>query len=62
MLLTTEDVARELQVTAATVRAWIRAGDLAAIALSNKAGYRVLRSDLDAFLNARRGTLAGTAA
>jgi excisionase family DNA binding protein len=52
-MLTVEDVATELRVHPETVRQWIRDGELIAIDISKE--YRILRSDLNAFLSARRG-------
>ena len=55
--LTVPQVAAELQVTVDTVRRWIRAGTLPAMYLgSTKAGYRVARAELDAFMKQRYGT------
>jgi excisionase family DNA binding protein len=36
-----------------TVRRWIKTGDLPAVALERKAGYRVRKAEVDAFLEAR---------
>jgi excisionase family DNA binding protein len=52
-MLTVEEVAGELRVHPETVRQWIRDGELIAIDISKE--YRILRSDLDAFIAARRG-------
>ncbi|MGZ3612175.1 MAG: helix-turn-helix domain-containing protein [Ktedonobacteraceae bacterium] len=52
-MLTVEEIAEELRVHPETVRQWIRDGELIAIDISKE--YRVLRSDLDAFLAQRRG-------
>jgi excisionase family DNA binding protein len=54
--LTTGDVARELKLSIETVRRLIRSGALRASPLSDKpgrAGYRIRRADLEAFLEAR---------
>ena len=50
---TVKEVADRLQVNDATVRQWIRGGDLRAIDIGK--GWRVADSDLDAFL-ARHAT------
>jgi len=52
-MLTVEEVAGELRVHAETVRQWIRDRELIAVDISKE--YRILRSDLDAFIAARRG-------
>jgi excisionase family DNA binding protein len=52
-LLTVQDVADRLKITAATVRRWLRAGDLRGIALGERAGYRIPVSELERFLAAR---------
>lgn len=49
-LLTTAEVAEALRVTPATVTAWIRSGDLKARRLPRGRGYRIHRTELDAFL------------
>jgi excisionase family DNA binding protein len=51
--LTVEAVASELQVTPATVRGWIRSGELRAFRVGPSRLWRVRRADLDAF-EARR--------
>lgn len=51
-LYTTEEVAEQLKVTAKTVREWIGRGELEAIDLGQ--GYRIRRSDLEAFLESRK--------
>ena len=52
--MTTEQVADLLQVKRETVQKWIRDGDLPALDLGGpRAGYRVARSDLDAYIQAR---------
>ena len=56
-MLTVEEIAEELRVHAETVRQWIRDGDLIALDISKE--YRILRSDLDAFLAQRRGRRKG---
>jgi len=52
--LTVAEVAERLKVTEVTVRRWIRSGQMRALYLgSTKAGYRITRADLEAFLNER---------
>ncbi len=51
-LLTTKEVADKLRVHVKTVQEWIAKGELAAIDLGQ--GYRITKSDLDAFLEKRR--------
>lgn len=46
--LTAEEIAKELQVTGETVRAWCRAGQLRATRVGGR--WRIKRSDLDEFL------------
>jgi excisionase family DNA binding protein len=52
-MLTTAQVAERLQVTQKTVVGWIQAGKLTAYKLSRL--WRVKESDLEAFLEARKG-------
>jgi excisionase family DNA binding protein len=54
-LLTVHDAAVKCRVTDATVRSWIAlpSGGLRASRLGDGRGYRIRRSDLDAFLTAR---------
>ncbi len=54
-LLTVADVADLLQVDEQTVRRWIRAGRLVGHNFGGKAGYRIRRADLEAFLATTRG-------
>jgi excisionase family DNA binding protein len=57
-----DQVADELQVTKETVRRWIRAGTLPAMSLgSTKAGYRIARADLEAFVQLHYGKRLGEA-
>ncbi len=51
---TVQDVVQELQVHEQTVRRWIKSGELPAYALGDRAGYRVAREDLEAFMERRR--------
>ena len=61
--LTVQDIADELDVGVATVRRWIRAGDIPVLDLGGpRAGYRIKREDFDAFINARYGRLGKAAA
>ena len=54
--LTVEQVADLLQVAQETVRRWIRSGELPVLDLGgSKTGYRIRRSDLDAFIAERYG-------
>jgi excisionase family DNA binding protein len=53
-LLTVAEVAALLQVDEQTVRRWIRDRKLAAHRIGGKAGYRIQRADLQAFLAATR--------
>lgn len=53
-LLTVAEIADSLQVDEQTVRRWIRQGRLVAHNLGGKAGYRIRRSDLQAFLDKTR--------
>lgn len=52
-LMTVQQVAERLQVHEETVRRWLRDGSLAGINFEGKTGYRVRRSDLEAFLERR---------
>ncbi|HEY7068404.1 MAG TPA: helix-turn-helix domain-containing protein [Chloroflexota bacterium] len=51
--LTVNEIAERLKVTPQTVQRWLRAKELAGLNLGGKAGYRVRRADLDAFIRAR---------
>ena len=51
-LLTVQEVAKHLRVDEKTVRRWINRGELPAIDLGK--GYRIYKSDLDAFIEKRR--------
>ena len=50
--LTAEQVADELQVTARTIRGWLRDGDLVGIKIGK--GWRVHKKDLERFLDYQR--------
>jgi excisionase family DNA binding protein len=52
--LTVEEVAESLRVHPVTVRRWLRGGQLPAVRLGTKAGWRIARSDLDRFLESRK--------
>lgn len=53
-LLTVAEISARLGVVDQTVREWIKAGELVAINLGGRAGYRVAASDFEAFLVKRR--------
>lgn len=55
--MTVQDVANHLKVDAETVRRWVRNGELKVLALgtSNRAGYRILKRDLESFTSQRYG-------
>ena len=52
-MLTVAEIVDMLKVHEQTVRRWIKAGELRAIILGRKSGYRVRESDLRAFLAER---------
>jgi excisionase family DNA binding protein len=52
-LLTLDEVADQLSVTVETVRRWIRSGEMEAIDLGGRAGYRVSESALERFIKER---------
>jgi excisionase family DNA binding protein len=54
-LMTVQEVADRLKVNADTVRRWLREGQLTGVQLGDRAGYRRAESDLQRFLEARRG-------
>lgn len=54
-LQTVDEVAKLLAVHPETVRNWIKSGELAAIDLGGRAGYRISQSALDDFLRKRQG-------
>jgi excisionase family DNA binding protein len=49
-----KDIVDMLKVHEQTVRRWIKQGDLQAILLGRRGGYRVKASELDAFLEAQQ--------
>jgi excisionase family DNA binding protein len=51
--ITVQDVVKDLDVHEATVRRWIKAGELAAVKMGNKAGYRIWSTDYDQFISDR---------
>ena len=53
--LTVAEVAHELKVTTETVRRWLRERKLQGSILSDRGGWRVRRSEVDAFMVARGG-------
>ena len=57
--LTVEQVAERLQVSAWTVRRWLREGELEGSYLSDRAGWRVPEGAIEEFLQARSNR-AGT--
>lgn len=57
---TVAEVAAQLGVEDYTVRRWIRSGDLGAVIMNRKQGYRIPDEELRRFL-ARKSTSAGIA-
>jgi len=53
-LLTVQQVADQLNVHPDTVRQWIRSGELEAIDLGGRAGFRVSETALDKFIRERK--------
>jgi excisionase family DNA binding protein len=53
--MTVKDVAALLKVSEETVRRWVRVGELPALALGKKAGFRIRPADLEIFIAARYG-------
>lgn len=53
-LLTAEEVAARLRVHVETVRKWLRTGQLRAIRLGGRSGYRVTPAELHEFLERRK--------
>jgi excisionase family DNA binding protein len=51
-MLTVEEVAKQLKVHIRTVRKWIQDGEL--IAMDIGRGYRIRKSDLEAFIKSRQ--------
>jgi excisionase family DNA binding protein len=52
-LMTVEEAARRLGVTPPTVLRWVKSGELRAIRLGGKAGWRVSAADLQEFVDSR---------
>jgi excisionase family DNA binding protein len=52
-LLTVQEVANRLSVHPDTVRQWIRNGEIGAIDLGGRAGYRISEEDLERFIRER---------
>lgn len=52
--LTIREVCTLLGVNERTVRRWILSGELVAVDLGRKAGYRIAASDFDRFIAARK--------
>jgi len=50
-MLTVEEIARELRITAKTVRNWIGSGELVALDIGRE--YRISRADFEAFKQRR---------
>lgn len=55
--LNTQEVADRLRVDPVTVRRWIRAGELEAVPLGPKAGYRITEEALQTFIKRRQERL-----
>jgi excisionase family DNA binding protein len=53
-MFTATEVAKQLRVRADTVRRWIRQGQLQAIRLGPRAGYRVSSTELRRFMTTHR--------
>jgi excisionase family DNA binding protein len=58
-LFTAEEVAEKLRLNKVTVHRWIRSGRLAAVNFGGTSGYRIRGSDVEAFLWAEYGGVAG---
>ena len=58
--LTVNEVAERLKVTPLTVRRWLKAGELVGYQLGDRAGWRIAESDLQLFMEARKGSPEGT--
>jgi len=55
-LLTVADVCGRIGASEGTVRGWIKSGELKAIRFDGRLGFRIRRSDLEAFLSKRTMT------
>lgn len=61
--LTVQEVAELFRVNEETVRRWVRRGELPVLELgAGRAGYRIRRSDVDRFTEARFGLMGKAAA
>src|SRR5216684_5055778 len=58
-LFTAEEVAEKLRLNKVTVHRWIRSGKLEAVNFGGTSGYRIRASDVEAFLWAEYGGMAG---
>jgi excisionase family DNA binding protein len=56
--ITVSQIAKELQTTDRAVRAWLRDGRLKGVNLGGHTGWRIRRSDLEAFLEERAKKVA----
>ena len=52
--LTVAEVAKRLRVHTATVKRWLREGEMGGVLLGDRAGWRISEEDLARFLEARR--------
>lgn len=52
--LTIREVCDLLGVNERTVRRWVKSGELPAVELGQRAGYRIAASDFDRFIAARK--------
>ena len=59
-MYTVQEVADQLNVHPDTVRQWIRSGELEAIDLGGRAGFRVSESALQKFIRERKVRPQGT--
>lgn len=56
--MTVDEVASLFRVSIETVRRWIRSGELKALDLGGpRMGYRILRTDVDAFARPKYGAI-----
>ncbi len=61
--LTTAEVAQLLKVNPETVKRWLRGGEMRGSLLSDRAGWRIAREEVDRFMRARENLdLTGKAA
>lgn len=59
-LLTTHETASELLISEDTLRRWLREGVLPGIKLPSRAGWRVRRQDLEAWIEKNTRAIAPT--